>query len=237
MTDNEQEINRIRKVYNTIYRPDSRDRSYTWHPRNPISVFYRQAQERMIIDLFNVADINLENMVSLDVGCGTGGFLRFLSSLGSLPEHLNGIDLMSYRIQQAKCSSPEAIKYIIGNAETLPYNDQSFDLISQFTVFSSILNTDMRVNVAREIYRVLKGGGNILWYDMKTASTSTTRGIEADEIKRLFPNCSINYMTRCHSPYISRFAKRSHLLCEFIELLPGKKTHLLALLQKSTSMK
>lgn len=236
MTENEQEIDRIRKVYSTTYRPDSRDRSYAWHPRNPISVFYRQAQERLIIELFNQADINLDDFVSLDVGCGTGGFLRFLSSLETLPVHLYGIDLMPYRIQQAKYSSPGAIKYTLGNAETLPYRDQSFDLISQFTVFSSILNTDMRVNAAKEICRVLKAGGNILWYDMKTAPTSTTRGIEENEIKQLFPSCSILYLKQCHSPYISRFAKRSHILCELLELLPGYKTHLIALLQKSTAM-
>jgi len=92
------EISRIRHIYNTQYRNISNDYSYIWHARNPVSITFRHSQERAIVSLLNQNNIQLEEISVLDVGCGYGGLLRFLATLGAAPKNLFGIDLMEYRI-------------------------------------------------------------------------------------------------------------------------------------------
>ena len=100
------EIDRLRQMYATQYNPDPQDRNYIWHPLNPISIYYRQAQERAIADLLRRNELSLPNLNVLDIGCGNGGLLRFLASLGIPPKQLNGIDLMDYRITMARQLAP-----------------------------------------------------------------------------------------------------------------------------------
>jgi len=230
---NGDEIERIRKVYSEPVRKGFVHQEFPWHPRNPIFIYYRQAQERGLISLFNQCGFPLKNMRVLDIGCGYGGFLRFLGSLGVPPENLHGIDLMPERIEEARKISPLGINYQIGNAEQLPYPDQSFELVCQFTVFSSVLDHQSRRRIAREMVRVLKQGGHTLWYDMRRSKGSVTRGIERGEIHSLFQTCSLKFLHPLHPPFASRFAKRSIFLCELWDHLSVfKKTHYLALLLK-----
>ena len=103
MTD---EIERLRKMYATQYNPDPQDRNYIWNPLNPVSIYYRQAQERAIADLFRRNYPSLSKLNVLDIGCGSGGLLRFLASLGIPPNQLSGIDLMKNRIKAARQLAP-----------------------------------------------------------------------------------------------------------------------------------
>jgi ubiquinone/menaquinone biosynthesis C-methylase UbiE len=227
------EIDRIKQIYETTYRRDPKDRTYIWHPLNPVSIYYRQSQERAITNLIRDIGLPIEDFQTLDVGCGKGGFLRFLASLGIPPENLHGLDLMDYRIVGARKVCPPMTRLQIGNAENLPYLDQSFDLVSQFTVFSSILSDELRKKVAAEIMRVLKPGGHVLWYDMRQVKSDTTRGIELDELRALFDSCSIRALYPLHTRRTSFFAKRSTLLCMIWDQIPLLyNTHYLALLKR-----
>jgi len=53
----------------------------------------------------------------------------------------------------------------LGNAETLPFASKSFDLVMQFTVFTSILAQHVKQRIANEMIRVVKPDGMIIWYD------------------------------------------------------------------------
>lgn len=226
------EIERIRNLYSTQYRPDPYDRSYTWHPRNNISIYYRQAQERAIIKLLNDFNLAIESFRSLDVGCGGGLFLRFLASLGAPPGNLAGIDLMPNRIEDARTVSPVQVDFQVGNAEHLPFPNSSFDLVSQFTMLSSILDNDVRMNVAKEMVRVLKSEGYILSYDFREDGPNS-HGMDKNEIIRHFPGCRNIAIHPLHPPYASRLARRSIFLCELWDHIPGiGRTHDLILLQK-----
>lgn len=230
------ETEAIRQAYHErslAHRVD--DYGYQWHARNPVSYTYRQARERAIIKLFNRCQMRLEEVKLLDVGCGTGDFLRFVASLGAGADQLYGVDLMADRIEDAKRLSPPAVHLSVEEAHQLPFADATFDWVTQFTVFSSILSPDLQRAVALEMNRVLKPGGWLLWYDMKNRypARAHIQGIQEDELTQLFNG--YRWLARCplHFRGLARLARRSWLFCEIVEQLPWlPRTHLLALLQK-----
>ena len=59
-----------------------------------------------------------------------------------------------------------------------------------FTVFSSILDEAMARNVAREIGRVLKQGGAVVWHDLRYPNpwNPTVRAMTKRRIRELFPS-------------------------------------------------
>jgi len=172
-------------------------------------------------------------MQVLDIGCGTGGFLRFLINMGIPPNHLYGLDLMFNRIKIATQRSSKHSSFCVGNGNALPYPTSKFDLVSQFTVFSSILDCRMRRHVAGEMVRVLKVGGYVLWYDMRRTRSAHTKGIEIEEIESLFHNCALVLLRKIHPPRASSIARRSLFLADtYDRIMPFGKTHYLALLRK-----
>jgi ubiquinone/menaquinone biosynthesis C-methylase UbiE len=142
---------------------------------------------------------------------------------------------MEQRIESARLLCPSGVHLSVEDGQYLPYEACAFDIVSQFTVFSSILDDAVQRNVAAEMNRVLKPGGLILWYDMKDRymPSSNTRGISTTRLIELFPGYTLLEQELLHHQWISRLALRSWLLCELIERLPGlPHTHILALLRK-----
>jgi ubiquinone/menaquinone biosynthesis C-methylase UbiE len=227
------EIERLQKLYTNQYNPDPQDRNYIWHPLNPISIYFRQAQERALADLFRRNFSSLSQLNVLDIGCGSGGLLRFLANLGLSPGQLSGIDLMEYRIRAACRLSPPGIAFLIGNVEVLPYPEGCFNLVAQFTVFSSIQDFHLRLQVASEMMRVLQSGGRILWYDMFRTRNVSLHKLPLPEIRELFPGMEILHLKKLHPIYATQILKYGRFISEIWENLPGvAKTHYLILLQK-----
>jgi len=91
----------------------------------------------------------------LDVGCGTGANLMRLADFGDA----EGVDI-----------SPDALKFCrerglnnvkLGAAESLPYEDHEFDLVTSFDV---VEHMDDDVAGLREMRRVLRPGGRVLLF-------------------------------------------------------------------------
>ena len=229
----EQEIARIRSVMSENYSLKQRPRRSPWHPLNPVSLHYRQKQERTIVRLINRFNLPLETLDILDAGCGGGGLLRLFAALGASPARLWGIDLMEERIELAASLSPQAFHLQTGELTDLPYPDHSFDLVSQFTVFSSILDPEVRAEAAKQMLRVLRPGGWLLWYDMHSARTQALRGLPLAEVETLFAGLSLVSKTQLHPQKISWLAVRLPWLAQLAEELPLlPRTHWLLLLQK-----
>ena len=67
----------------------------------------------------------------LDVGCGSGVFLRAVTDLGA---RAYGLDASRALLQVARARVPEA-DLRVGDAEQLPHEDDFFDLVTGFNSF------------------------------------------------------------------------------------------------------
>jgi len=94
------------------------------------------------------------NKKVLDLGCGTGYGSRMLYGAGS---EVYGIDVSQGAIDYAKkkYSGP---KYVCCSAEKTPFQNNFFDVVTAFEVIEHVQNPE---KVLREIYRVLKNGGDL----------------------------------------------------------------------------
>jgi SAM-dependent methyltransferase len=91
----------------------------------------------------------------LDVGCGAGVFLRLVADRGA---RAFGLDASDALIAEARERVPEA-DLRIGDMESLPYEDDSFDLVAGFNSF--FFANDMVAALA-EAGRVAKPGAAVV---------------------------------------------------------------------------
>jgi ubiquinone/menaquinone biosynthesis C-methylase UbiE len=170
----------------------------------------------------------------LDVGCGTGKQLGTFLEWGAQPEKLFGIDLIPDRVAAARTMFP-GITFQLANAESLPYPDGAFDLVAVFTVFTSILNRAMAVNIAHEINRVLAPKGAVLWYDfrMNNPFNPHVTGLSRKRIAGLFPGFGMALEAISLLPPLARhLGALTDRLYITLSALPFLRTHLLGLLTK-----
>jgi ubiquinone/menaquinone biosynthesis C-methylase UbiE len=203
---------------------------YSW--LNPAHVYLAQEQHRAVLEVLRSEGYEtLAAARILDVGCGSGQLLRQFIDWGASPGNLTGIDLLSHRVAEAIRTLPPAACVREGNAVDLGGPDAQFDIVLQFTVFSSILDRDLRRAVAAEMARVVKPSGVIIWYDLNTRNPSNpdVRPIGRTEINELFPHCDISWRRITLAPPLVRLlAPRARFLCDLLNTLPVLRTHCLA---------
>jgi ubiquinone/menaquinone biosynthesis C-methylase UbiE len=100
----------------------------------------------------------------LDVGCGTGWSLRALAEAGVSPERLHGIDIQSERTTAATQAVPGA-RIEVGDARRLPFPDDSFTVVLQLTLLSSLGSYRAIREALGDGMRVLASGGLLLVYE------------------------------------------------------------------------
>jgi SAM-dependent methyltransferase len=225
------ELERIRAVY-ARRRATGRDARYTVFDR--ANLFRLLSLERELVMALRAEGLtDLAALRVLDVGCGGGWWLRTLLRWGARPAHLAGIDLLPEAVAASRAIHPE-LDVRLGSAEELPFADATFDLVSQFTVFSSILDDGLRRRVASEMQRVLRPDGVLLWYDFTVnPANPDTRGIGRGELTRLFSGWRPRVWRVTLAPPLARLVvPRSWLLAELLERLPPLRTHLLATLRR-----
>jgi len=212
---------------------DPRYRAW-YSPFNPANLFITQERDRTIARMLaQHVQGNWDALRVLDVGCGRGDELGKFVGYGAREHNLFGMDLLGDRIREARVKH-SALQFSYGNAATLPYPDGAFDLVLQFTVFTSILDDVLRRQIASEMLRVLRVGGALLWYDYRLNPTNRqTRGIEQAEIKTLFPHCAYRFQRVTLAPPLARWvAPRSWFACELLNQFFFLRTHWLAVISK-----
>jgi ubiquinone/menaquinone biosynthesis C-methylase UbiE len=204
-----------------------------YSPANEAHLFAIQGRQRALLRALRQEGLwPLGDKDILEVGCGGGNVLLELLGYEADPRRLRGVDLLAERVAVARRRLPHLALGCASGAY-LPYADQSFDLVLQFTVFSSILDRGICYTVANEIRRVLRPGGAILWYDFWVNPVNKhTRGIRPAEIRSYFPDSRYRFDRITLAPPLARrLVPRSWSGALFLENLRVLNTHYLAVIR------
>ncbi len=204
-------------------------------PWQPAEAFMLAGRRRLATDLLRRAGVFPESDTPcLEVGYGRLGWLGDLISWGVRESRLAGIELDAVRAAEARDSLPAA-DLRVGDARELPWADGDIQLVIASTVFTSVLEDDLRQRLAAEIVRVLRPGGALLWYDFRADNprNPNVRGIGRRQLRELFPEIAGEIRSTTLAPPLSRLiVPRCHLLATALEALPFLRTHLVAVLVK-----
>jgi SAM-dependent methyltransferase len=94
----------------------------------------------------------------LDVGCGTG---RFLEALAGEYERV-GVDVSVGMLDRARRKGLDVVQ---AGADKLPFDDESFDLVTTFAVLHHLIDPDVVRAALREMARVVRPGGSVIVWD------------------------------------------------------------------------
>lgn len=113
----------------------------------------------------------------LDIACGTGDFSIDIANRTRPETTITGLDLsegmlevMCRKVDKAGLSA--RIKTMVGNSESMPFEDGSFDRV---TIAFGIRNFENRETALKEILRVLKPGGRLVILELSVPSNPVIR--------------------------------------------------------------
>ncbi|MEM1172837.1 MAG: bifunctional 2-polyprenyl-6-hydroxyphenol methylase/3-demethylubiquinol 3-O-methyltransferase UbiG [Cyanobacteria bacterium P01_H01_bin.35] len=130
-----------------------------WDNNSKIYALYYLNQPR-----FNFFDRYIpqwQGLKVLDVGCGGGFSCEFMAKKGTITYGIDSSATCIEAAQRHSCENSLDINYKVGVAESLPYQENTFDVVICVDVLEHVSNYRQ---VVSEIYRVLKPGG-IFFYD------------------------------------------------------------------------
>jgi SAM-dependent methyltransferase len=115
----------------------------------------------------------------LEVGCGTGVFLRLCAGRGA---RVTGLDASAALLELARTRVPEA-ELVVGDMQFLPFADDAFDLVAGFNAF--FFAADM-VAALDEAGRVARSGAPVVvqvWGDPARCDLTVVK----DAVRSLLP--------------------------------------------------
>lgn len=112
-------------------------------------------------DEYLFKNIKTENMTALDYGCGPG---RCIIKFNNKFRRIDGVDIALNNLRNAKLNclanlgKCESNLYVTDGC-SIPIVDESYDLVYSVICLQHICSYDIRFNIMKEAYRVLKPGG------------------------------------------------------------------------------
>ena len=202
----------------------------------PAALLAMQERQRTMLQLFAQAGLaDLADLRLLEVGCGTGGNLLEFLRLGFAPENLSGAELLPERWAQARRMLPESLVLHNGNALQMALAPASQDVVFVSTVFSSLLEDAFQQGLAESMWRWVRPGGGVLWYDFTVDNPRNpdVRGVPLGRVRQLFPGGTMQARRITLAPPIARAVTRLHpSLYTLLNTVPLLRTHVLAWIAK-----
>jgi SAM-dependent methyltransferase len=206
------------------------------HPLKPDVLLATQARLRVLAGLLHrhaarpVAELSV-----LEVGCGSGGKLLELLTLGFDPARLVGNELLPDRLAKARHHLPQAVALHAGDATALPFGPASFDIVLQSTVFSSLLDDAVQQRLAERLWHWARPGGAVLWHDFAwdNPRNPDVRGVPVARVRQLFPGARLQVRRITLAPPLGRPLARWHPgLWTAFNALPWLRSHRLIWIEK-----
>ena len=196
-----------------------------------------QERQRAMLRLFAQQGLNDLSAVRLmEVGCGAGGNLLELLRAGVRPEHLSGVELLPDRVEAARAVLPPTVVLHLGDALALDVPPASLDIVFVSTVFSSLLDDVFQQRLAEALWRWVRPGGAVLWYDftVNNPRNPDVRGVPLSRVRALFPLGRVTASRLTLAPPIARAITRFHpSLYTLFNILPLLRTHVLCWIAKA----
>jgi SAM-dependent methyltransferase len=206
-----------------------------YSPLNPSVWQSIHERQRVMLQLFAKRGItNFSETKLVEVGCGTGDNLLEFLRLGFQAENLTGIELLDDRVAQAEKLLPVGVIHA-GDANSVDIALASQDIVFQSVVFSSLLDDDFQAALAKRMWKWVKPGGGVLWYDFtyNNPNNRDVRGVPVRRICELFPDGQITIKRVTLAPPISRIVTRIHPIAYSVfNILPFLRTHVLCWIEK-----
>jgi SAM-dependent methyltransferase len=227
------EVEGIRQRYQ---RRSVADDARTYSILRPSVCLSGQERERALTRWIRTCGIEpVENRSVFEIGCGKGRNILDFVRLGFAPEKMVANELLEERLSQARRVFPPSVRVLAGDAAALDLNLQ-FDIVVQFTVFSSILDDGFQMLLARRMWDWTAAGGGILWYDFvwDNPRNPDVRGMPIGRIRKLFPEAEIKCWRITLAPPLSRAIvdRFPFLYAPLSVAFPFLKTHLLCWIRK-----
>lgn len=135
----------------------------------------------------------------LDIGCGTGRWLRRYENLGLDATGIDATPPMLHLARERKTTAP----VVAGEAQRLPFSNAQFDCVSDITVTQHI-PASLQTQALGEMARVLKPGGRMILMEL-------IRGVGP----HIFPRTAANWIeqgTSCGLKLLGWFGQEYLLL-------------------------
>jgi SAM-dependent methyltransferase len=223
-----EELESIRATY-AGYANSGRDR--IWSSSNP--GFRRLLEQRNggLIELLQ-ASVPRNGLV-LDAGCGRGELAGLVHE--QRPDiSWTGVDLLEESIAAAQDSFPWA-RWVAGSADAIPLPDATYDAVVAEMLFSSLPTQALERGVARELERLLKPGGWLIWYDLRRNSpwNKAVHGINARDLQLLFPGWPTKLTPMTLAPPLARrLGGRGGRVYRALDAIPWLRSHLIGRLMR-----
>jgi SAM-dependent methyltransferase len=231
MRDSHDEAQAVRERYARRTSPE-----WLYSRFNPAALMATQERERAIVRLFGrLGWRDLSSRRVLEVGCGNGANLLALLQMGFSPRNLAGIELLPERFSSAMQTLPAGVVLMQGDASLVELPDDSEDIVMQSTVFSSLLDAPFQWRLAQSMWRWVRPGGGVLWYDFTVDNprNADVRGVPVARIRELFPTGRVQYERVTLAPPLARRVCAWHpALYTMLNAIPLLRTHLLAWIEK-----
>lgn len=168
----------------------------------------------------------------LDLGCGDGSLADVVRDAG-VTATWTGVDLRQSVVEHAAAAHPWAT-FVEAAADNLPFSANSFDVVVCAVLFSSLPSAVMEARVAREIRRVLRPGGWLVWYDLRYNNpwNKAVHGITRSRIGGLFNGWTADLQTYTLLPPITRrLGRTTPFTYPLLHAIPPLRSHLLGRLR------
>lgn len=202
----------------------------------------RQERERAMVRLLrrHIPGRNLSDVKCLEIGCGVGANIRHLIQLGVEPQNVKGNELLDYQAAVARQTLPQSVQIFEGDAMDLDdvIAPASLDFVYQSVMFSSILDAVFQHELARKMWRWVRPGGGILWYDFiyDSPGNSDVRGVPMKRVREFFPDAEFDTLRVTLAPPIGRrIARFGQIAYLTLNALPLLRTHVICWIGKPHS--